>query len=400
MQSPLTPLRLKNKADKRLRAGHSWIYSNEIDVEQTPLAQYQPGQQVLLESAQGKAMGIAYINPHSLICARLVSRDVKYPLDKSLLVHRLNIALALRERFSASRCYRLVYGDSDGLSGLVVDRFGDIAVVQIATAGMEAVKQQIVEALVQVLKPKGVLVKNDSRIRQSEGLEDYVEVAYGEVPEIVDLQENGVAFQVPVYEGQKTGWFYDHRASRLRLKDYVKDKKVLDVFSYVGGWGVQAASFGASSVLCIDSSGMALDFVERNARLNDVAAKVGTMQGSAFDAMKQLHSEGERYDVVIMDPPAFIPRRKDARKGEQAYRRVNELAMRLLAKDAVLVSASCSMHLERQKLGDILRVASRHLDRNLQILEQGGQAFDHPVHPAIPETDYLKAIFSRLTPAY
>lgn len=398
MSTDLLPLRLNPKADKRLRAGHLWVYSNEIDVEKTPLKQYQPGQQVILENAQGKALGIAYINPHNLICARLVSRDIKYPLDKSLLVHRLNIALALRERFAAERCYRLVYGDSDGLPGLVVDRFGDILVVQIASAGMEAVKAEIIEALVQVIKPEGILLKNDARIRQAEALPDYVEVAYGEVPEVVALQENGVQFEVPVYEGQKTGWFYDHRASRARLNDYVRGRKVLDVFSYVGGWGVQAAAFGAESVLCIDSSAPALDFVERNAALNEVAPRVGTMQGSAFDAMKQLHSEGERFDVVIMDPPAFIPRRKDIKKGEQAYRRVNELAMRLLAKDAVLVSASCSMHLERQKLGDILRVTARHLDRNLQILEQGGQAFDHPVHPAISETDYLKAIFARVTP--
>ena len=394
------PLRLKPKADRRLRAGHPWIYSNEIDVEQTPLKQFQPGQQVLLESAQGKPLGIAYINPHSLICARLVSRDSHYPLDKSLLVHRLNIALALREQFPAQRCYRLVYGDSDYLPGLVVDRFGDIVVVQIATAGMEVVKDQIVEALVQVLQPKGILLKNDSRIRQAEALEDYVSVAYGEVPPVVDLIENGVRFQVPVFDGQKTGWFYDHRASRGRLRDYVQDKKVLDVFSYVGGWGVQAAAFGAASVLCIDSSEAALDFVERNAQLNDVAGRVGTMQGSAFDAMKQLHSEGERFDVVIIDPPAFIPRRKDIKKGEQAYRRANELAMRLLNKDGTLVSASCSMHLQRDKLCDILRITARHLDRNLQILEQGGQSFDHPVHPSITETDYLKAVFTRLTPAY
>ena len=394
------PLRLKPKADRRLRAGHPWIYSNEIDVEQTPLKQFQPGQQVLLESAQGKPLGIAYINPHSLICARLVSRDSHYPLDKSLLVHRLNIALALREQFPAQRCYRLVYGDSDYLPGLVVDRFGDIVVVQIATAGMEVVKDQIVEALVQVLQPKGILLKNDSRIRQAEALEDYVSVAYGEVPPVVDLIENGVRFQVPVFDGQKTGWFYDHRASRGRLRDYVQDKKVLDVFSYVGGWGVQAAAFGAASVLCIDSSEAALDFVERNAQLNDVAGRVGTLQGSAFDAMKQLHSEGERFDVVIIDPPAFIPRRKDIKKGEQAYRRANELAMRLLNKDGTLVSASCSMHLQRDKLCDILRITARHLDRNLQILEQGGQSFDHPVHPSITETDYLKAVFTRLTPAY
>lgn len=400
MSSPLSVLKLKAKADRRLRAGHVWIYSNEVDTQATPLKNLQAGEQVVIESAQGKVLGVAIASPNSLICARLFGREPKYRLDKSLLVHRLNIALSLRQSVTDKPYYRLVYGDSDGLSGLVVDRFGDVLVVQIATAGMELIKEDIVAALVQVLKPTGILIKNDARIRAAEELPEYVEVAYGEVPDLVPIEENGVRFEVPVFGGQKTGWFYDHRASRQRLQDYVAGKRVLDVFSYIGGWGVQAASFGAESVMCVDASEQALDWVEHNAALNGVAEKVATFHGSAFDVMKQLHSEGERFDVVIIDPPAFIPRRKDIRKGEQAYRRANELAMRLLTKDAVLVSGSCSMHLSRESLVDILRASARHLDRQLQILEQGGQTFDHPIHPAIPETDYLKALFARVTPAW
>lgn len=398
MSIDLPRITLNNKADKRLRGGHVWIYSNEINTKLTPIKDIEPGQQVIVENAQGKVMGIAYLNPHNLICGRLISRDIKFGLDKSLLVHRINIALSLRQAMNPEPFYRLVYGDSDGLPGLVVDRFGDILVVQMATAGMEAVKNEVVEALCQVLKPTGILIKNDSRIRSAEGLEDYIEVAYGEVPEFVPMEENGVKFEVPVFEGQKTGWFYDHRASRGRLADYVKGKRVLDVFSYVGGWGVQAAAFGADNVMCVDSSEFALDCVHRNAELNDLSDKVESMQGNAFDAMKQLAEDGERFDVIIMDPPAFIPKRKDIKKGEVAYRRVNELAMRLLNKDGILVSASCSMHLGRDVLVDILRQSSRHLDRQLQILEHGGQTYDHPVHPAIPETDYLKAIFARVLP--
>ena len=394
----LPTITLNNKADRRLRGGHVWIYSNEVNTQATPIKQFAAGQQVLVENAQGKAMGIAYLNPHNLICGRLVSRDVTIALDKSLLVHRINIALSLRQAMSEQPYYRLVYGDSDGLPGLVVDRFGDILVVQIGTAGMELVKDQIIEALVQVLNPQGILLKNDSRMRSAEGLEEYVEVAYGDVPEMVALVENGVNFEAPVFEGQKTGWFYDHRASRARLANYVKGKRVLDVFSYIGGWGVQAAAFGADMVMCVDSSEFALDCVHRNAELNNVSDSVESLQGNAFDAMKQLAQDGERFDVVIMDPPAFIQKRKDIKKGEQAYRRVNELAMRLLSKDGILVSASCSMHLQREVLVDILRQSSRHLDRQLQILEHGGQTFDHPVHPAIPETDYLKAIFTRVLP--
>ncbi|MGK0441124.1 MAG: 23S rRNA (cytosine1962-C5)-methyltransferase [Pseudohongiellaceae bacterium] len=398
MSADLPRIILNNKADKRLRGGHVWIYSNEINTQLTPIKEIEPGQQVVVENAQGKVMGIAYINPHNLICGRLISRDKRHGLDKSLLVHRINIALSLREAMSAQPYYRLVYGDSDGLPGLVVDRFGDILVVQMATAGMEKVKSEIVEALCQVLKPSGILIKNDSRIRSAEGLEDYVEVAYGEVPERVLMEENGVKFEAPVFEGQKTGWFYDHRACRANLANYVKGKRVLDVFSYIGGWGVQAAAFGADSVLCVDSSEFALECVHRNAELNGLSDKVESMQGNAFDAMKQLAEDGERFDVIIVDPPAFIPKRKDIKKGEQAYRRVNELAMRLLNKGGILVSASCSMHLGRDVLVDILRQSSRHLDRQLQVLEHGGQTYDHPVHPAIPETDYLKAIFARVLP--
>jgi 23S rRNA (cytosine1962-C5)-methyltransferase len=399
-EKPYPVLTLKSNEDRRLRAGHLWIYSNEIDVQASPLKNFTAGQQVVVENARGKVMGLAYVNPHSLICARLFSRDINHPLDKSLFVHRLNIALSLRESMTDEPYYRLVYGDSDFLPGLVVDRFGDILVVQIATVGMECVKDSLVEALCKVLKPTGILLKNDSRIRSAEELPEYVEVVFGEVPEWVAMKENGVHFSVPVFAGQKTGWFYDHRASRARLASYVKGKRVLDVFSYIGGWGVQAAVFGAQSVSCIDSSEFALDAVEANAELNNVREKVATIHGSAFDVMKVLIEEGEHFDVVIVDPPAFIPRRKDIKSGEQAYRRINELAIRLLSKSGVLVSASCSMHLGRDRLTDILRASARHLDRDLQILEQGGQTFDHPVHPAIVETEYLKSVFVRVLPAF
>lgn len=399
-EQPYSVLTLKPNEDRRLRAGHLWIYSNEIDVNASPLKNFTAGQQVVVENARGKVLGLAYVNPHSLICARLFSRDVKHPLDKSLFVHRLNMALSLRESITDEPYYRLVYGDSDFLPGLVVDRFGDILVVQIATVGMECVKDILVEALCEVLKPAGILFKNDSRIRLAEELPEYVDVAFGKVPEWVAIKENGVSFNVPVFAGQKTGWFYDHRASRASLANYVKGKRVLDVFSYIGGWGVQAAAFGAQSVTCIDSSEFALDAVENNAELNNVREKVATIHGSAFDVMKVLVDEGERFDVVIVDPPAFIPRRKDIKSGEQAYRRINELAIRLLSKNGVLVSASCSMHLGRDRLIDILRASARRLDRDIQILEQGGQTFDHPIHPAIVETEYLKSVFARVSPAY
>ncbi|WP_299729586.1 class I SAM-dependent rRNA methyltransferase [uncultured Endozoicomonas sp.] len=391
-------LRLKNKADRRLKFGHLWIYSNEVDTKTSPLKSFELGEQVLVENVNGKALGIAYVNPNSLICARLVSRDSEQMLDKSLLVHRINIALSMRERLFDKPFYRLVYGDSDGLPGLVVDRFGDYLVAQISTAGMENLRDVVIDALNQALKPKGILFKNNGNGRKLEDLAQYVEVVSGQVPNVVMLEENGVSFQAPVVEGQKTGWFYDHRMNRDRLRPYVQDKRVLDVFSYVGGWGVQAAAFGADQVTCLDASAFALDSVHANAELNDVQDKVETIEGDAFEALKSLKSAEERFDVIIVDPPAFIKKRKDIKVGEQAYRRINELAMRLLDKDGYLIAASCSMHLQRENMVDLLRTGSRNIGRNLQILEQGHQGPDHPVHPAIPETDYIKSIFTRLTP--
>jgi len=394
----LPSLRLKANADRRLRAGHLWVYSNEVDTAATPLSGFAAGDQAILEAAGGKPLGIVGVSPNNLICARLLSRDLKHSLDKSLLVHRIQVALSLRERLFDQPCYRLIYGDSDLLPGLVVDRFHDHLVVQLASATMERNRDAVLEALVQVIKPRGVLWKNDSAARDAEGLERYVDTAFGVVPEWLDLEENGVKFQAPVLQGQKTGWFYDHRMNRARLAPYVKGKRVLDLFSYIGGWGVQAAVFGASEVFCVDASAFALDGVERNAALNGVAEKMTCIEGDVFEAMKELKNSEERFDVVLTDPPAFIKRKKDLKNGEAAYRRLNEAAMRLLNKDGILVSASCSMHLPEDDLQNILLGSARHLDRNIQLLERGGQGPDHPVHPAIPETRYIKSLTCRLLP--
>lgn len=388
---------LKPGADKRLKQGHLWIYSNEVDVGKTPLKMFAAGEQVQVCNAAGKVIGTAFVSPNSLIAARMISRDAKQGMDRSLLVHRLKIALSLRERAFQQPYYRWVYGDSDALPGLVVDRFGDTCVVQISNAGMESIKADIVEALERVAKPAVILFKNDGKMRASEGLDSYVEFAKGEQKEAT-LEENGVKFLAPIVDGQKTGWFYDHRMNRARLAPYVKGKRVLDLFSYVGGWGVQAAAFGAESVLCVDSSSFALDYVEKNAALNGCADRVTCMEGDVFEACKQLKAEGERFDVIIADPPAFIPRRKDIKNGERAYQRLNQIAMRLLSKDGVLVSGSCSMHLGKNSLNEILRACAQTLEKDVQIIEQGAQGADHPIVPAIPETEYLKAVFLRVMP--
>lgn len=393
----LLPLRLKKNEDRRLRAGHVWIFSNEVDIAATPLAAFTPGDPVQIEAANGHVLGTAYVNPHSLIAARLVSRNEKYKLDRSLIVHRLNVALSLRARLYAQPFFRLVFGEADALPGLVVDRYGDVCVAQITTAGMERVKDDIVAALVKVVRPRAILWRNDSGARELEGLPRYIEPAHGEVPEFARIEENGVRFDVPLAAGQKTGWFFDQARNRTRMRAYVKNMRVLDVFSYIGGWGVQAAAAGAREVVCIDSSAPAGAWIARNAELNGVNVAVTT--ADAFDALRALRAAREKFDVVLVDPPAFIKRKKDARAGIEAYRRINEMAMQVTATGGILISSSCSHHLPAETLLTQLLQASRHLDRSLQAIETGAQAPDHPLHPAIPETQYLKSYFCRVLPA-
>lgn len=392
----LASLILRKNEERRLLAGHLWVFSNEVDTKRSPLNDFEPGQQVQLQSSDGKVMGIAYVNPHSLICARLIGRDPQQQLDRSLLVHRLKIALSLRKRLYGKPFYRLVHGESDALPGLIVDRFGDIIVAQINTAGMEVLKDEVVSALEKVLKPQAILLRNDTGSRALEGLESYVATALGDVPESVEIEENGTRFMVPMLQGQKTGWFYDHRNNRARMQAYVKDARVLDLFSYIGGWGIQAATAGASEVVCVESSAKALEYVGINAELNGVDDRVSAIKGDVFEVLKALRAEREHFDVVVCDPPAFIKRKKDVKEGVQAYRRVNQMAMQLLGKDGILVSASCSYHMQRNNLMSVMDKAARHLDRSLQIVEQGHQGPDHPVHPAITETDYLKCFIGRV----
>lgn len=387
-------LRLKNHEERRLLNGHLWIYSNEIDNKKTSFKQFQPGEQAHIETARGKLIGTAYVNPQSLICARLISRT-KERLSYPLISKRLELALSLRSLLFKEPYYRLVYGESDLLPGLVVDRFGQHLCVQINSWGMEAVQTEIIDALTNLLQPDSILLKNDSSARTLEGLEKNIEVVTGSPPEEVELIENGVKFLAPFSKGQKTGWFYDQRNNRAELKKYAKGKRVLDVFSYIGSFGIQAATFGAREVWLVDSSKNALHAAEKNAHLNGVEDSVTLGVGDAFEVLNSLHDDGELFDLIIVDPPAFIKRKKDHTNGLQAYHRINALAMRLLTEDGLLLSASCSMHLKQEELLSVLRISGQNQKRLTQILFEGMQGPDHPVHPAIAETRYLKAFLAR-----
>jgi 23S rRNA (cytosine1962-C5)-methyltransferase len=389
----LPVLRLKRNEDRRLHAGHLWIFSNEVDTGQSPLAKFKAGELVRVLAHNDRALGLAYVNPQSLIAARMLE-TWKIP-DVAWLAARIRAALALRERLHTKPYYRLVYGESDGLPGLVIDRYGPACVVQIGTAGMEQLKPKIQEALSQVLRCEAVLFKNDSSAREMEGLPSYVETAKGNFDKPALVIEDELEFQAPLAEGQKTGWFFDQAANRRALSKYVrKGARVLDVFSYVGAWGVRAAHHGAGEVTCVDSSAAALELAAANAARNGL--KIQIRKGDAFDALEDLAKQGARFDIVVIDPPAFAKRKKDLPKALAAYKRLNQLALQVIADDGILVSCSCSFHVSAEELQDAIAKAARGAEKHLQILEMGGQAPDHPVHPAIPETRYLKAYFCRV----
>lgn len=395
---PLPVLTLKKNEERRLLAGHLWVYSNEVDTRKTPLPAFESGSAVDIQSSTGRSLGTGYINPHSLICARLVSRRAGAVFDEGFFVHRLQTALALRKALYRQPYYRLVYGEGDALPGLIVDRYGEVLVMQITTAGMERCKTEILGALHRVLDIKGVLLRNDTPVRELEQLSPTIETL-GDVPARVRLEEGGVQFEVPLGEGQKTGWFFDQRGNRLAMHKYVAGRRVLDVFSYIGAWGLQAARAGATEVCCVDSSARAREFLQYNAAVNGLEERVQVESGDAFEVIGALQAANRRFDVVMVDPPAFIKRRKDIPVGESAYRRLNHQALQLLAPGGFLISSSCSMHLASERLQQLLLQAARDSGRRLQILERGFQAVDHPVHPAIPETAYLKSLFCRVVPA-
>lgn len=390
---PHPVLYLKKNEDHRLRKGHLWVFSNEIDTQRSPLEQFSAGALVEVQSNDGKAIGTAYINPQALICARLLSRKTDIACGVKFFKKRLETAHALREKIFAQPYYRLVFGESDGLPGLVIDRFGPVFSVQITTAGMEQRKEFLLAALLELFAPEAIVLKNDNSQRQLEGLSLESELVYGIMPDPLIIEENGAQFKVDIMDGQKTGWFYDHRSSRAQLAGMAKNQRVLDLFSYTGAWGIPAAMAGASEVTCVDASEGALTLAACNAELNRVAGKMRFVHSDVFEFLKQERQDNQLYDIVILDPPALIKRKKDFKAGYEAYRRLNHLALQVLAKNGILVSASCSFHLSRENLQEILRSSGRHIDRHLVFIAGGGQAPDHPIDPASAETEYLKTFF-------
>ncbi len=389
-------LRLKKREERRVMRGHAWVFSNEIDTAHTPLKGLEPGSAVTLETANGKFLAHAYVNPHSLIAARVTSWRANHPFNATVLRERLSLALALRQSRYAEPFYRLVHSEGDFLPGLTVDRYDHVLVVQITSAGMELYRDDIVDSLQALTGATAIFLRNDAPVRELEHLPSYREWVVGEPVDVLTIRENSLHYQVPADVSQKTGWFYDHRDSRLSLAPWVKGRRVLDVYSYLGGFGLNALAFGASSVLAIDASAPATQAAMANAALNNMQDRFSAQCNDAVEAMRTLFEEGERYDVIILDPPAFIKRRKDREQGLRHYALNNRLAMRLLVPGGILLSASCSQALSQDELLQQMRQGAPKSSLGLQVLAPLQQGADHPVNISMPETLYLTGAIARL----
>jgi len=384
-------VRLQPKRDGRLRHGHPWVYSNEIAMDAAAKA-LPPGSAVTLAAADGRQLGSAFFNPHTLIAARLLSADGGGAVDRAFFTARFASALRLRERLYDQPYYRLVHAEADGLPAIIVDRMGDVLVVQLNAAGPDRAAEDIIGALSDLLKPRAIVLKNDSPARTLEGLPLETRLAAGALDGPVEIVENGARFLATPLDGQKTGWFYDQRDNRAFVAKLASGARVLDAYCYGGGFGVACARAGAASVLLVDRSAAALESATASARLNGLEGSCATRQQEAFAALAALAEAGERFDVVIVDPPAFAKSRKDVPAALRGYRKLARLAAALVSPGGVLFAASCSHNVAVDPFGEAVARGLADAGRTGRILRQAGAGPDHPVHPMLPESAYLKSL--------
>jgi len=382
---------LKRGEQKRLQDGHPWVYSNEIVMDAAAKA-LPPGTTVRLAGHDARALGTAMFNPRTLIAARLWSRDADETVDRAFLAARLRRALTLREKLFGAPFYRLVHAEADGIPGTVIDRYGDTLAVQVNCAGVELLLPELMGALDDVLQPKAVLLRNSGGMRALEGLESYERWAKGELSGPIEIAENGARFLADLSGGQKTGWFFDQRDNRALVGELAFGARMLDVYSYSGGFAILAAMMGALEVLAVDRSEPALALAARAADLNGVAARCRFERGDAFDTLEALAARGERFDIVVADPPAFVKSRKELNQAARGYRKLARLAARAVAPGGFLFIASCSHHMTPDLFAEQVARGLVDAERQGRILRSVGAAADHPVHPALPETAYLKGL--------
>jgi 23S rRNA (cytosine1962-C5)-methyltransferase len=381
-------IKLGRGADKRIRNGHPWIFSNEIsriDGEGTA------GSTSDIYSAGGDYLGRGYHNPSSLIAVRLLTRNREDIDTATFYRERITRAVQYRQTlYPGVETFRAVYGEGDFLPGLVVDKYGDYLSLQLLTAGIEARKELIIPALHYLFAPKGIVARNDVAVRGLEGLTMQTEVLYGDIPDQVEIEEHGLRFGVSLLTGQKTGHFLDQKENHLLLKEISVGKEVLDCFSYSGSWGIHAAAYGATSVTAIDSSEKAVSLGKENAARNGFSSIIRFETGDAFERLRGLKSEGRRFDLIVLDPPAFIKSRKLIQEGLKGYLTINRRCMELLNPGGRLLTCSCSHHLDRGMFQELLLKAAVQSGREMRLLGIHSQSPDHPVLLAVPETEYLK----------
>jgi 23S rRNA (cytosine1962-C5)-methyltransferase len=392
-ERPVPRVRLKPRESRRIKRGHRWIFSNEIA---DPVKDLPPGSLVDIVDERGAPLGRGYVNPQSLITIRVLAPAGR-EIDAAFFRGRIAAARSYRERICGSRTAgREVFGEADGLPGLVVDRYGPFLVVQSLAAGIEVRLPVILDLLDEIYSPRAIVLRNDSPARGLEGLAAEVRVARGRLDSedgIVETEVDGLAVEVDLLGGQKTGWFLDQAENRLRLAEYAKGRRVLDAFCYAGAWGLAALKAGAAEVLAVDSSAPAVSAARRNAERNQIGGRFRAEEASVFDRLRGLDSERARFDLVVLDPPAFIKSGKKVAEGVRGYREINRLGLRLLAPGGILVSSSCSHHLPAEEFLAVLRRAAADTGRTVRLLEFRGQARDHPVLLSMPETTYLKCAF-------
>lgn len=379
---------LKRGEDKRIRDGHPWVFSNEI---REITGEKEPGAAAEIYDAGGAFFGAGYYNPSTLIAARLLART-EVDID-SAGFYRERIARAIACRaplYPGMPTFRAVYGEGDFLPGLVVDKYGDYLAVQFLTCGMEMRKEVITGVLLELFAPKGIVARNDAAVRTLEGLDEKVEILYGNVPERVEIEEHSLLFRIDLLHGQKTGHFLDQKENHLLLKEKVRGKDILDCFCYSGSWGIHAAAFGAAGVTCVDISEKAVALTRENAALNGFAAVVECEAVDAFERLRTLKSEGRGFDVVVLDPPAFVKNKRVLQEALKGYFTINRRAMELLRPGGYLITCSCSYHLDREMFRELLTNAAQKARREMRLIEVRSQAPDHPVLLAVPETEYLK----------
>jgi 23S rRNA (cytosine1962-C5)-methyltransferase len=385
-QRPL--LTLKPRQGRRVRSGAPWIFSNELGLEAAAKS-LAAGAVVDVKGDDGQVLGSGFFNPKSLIAVRLFAREAEVAPDQTFFAARLNRALTLRDRLFARPFYRLVHAEGDGLPGLVIDRFDDVLVLQVTIAGMESVLPDLLSALNGILAPQTIILRNDVAARALEGLESHVRVAQGAAGRIA-VEENGARYFADLGQGQKTGWYYDQRDNRAFMAGLAKSRTLLDAYSYSGGFGILAARAGAGEVICLDSSEAALKLAEDSAAANRVSIRA--VKADVFDELARLADGKERFDIVVADPPPFVKSRKDLEPGAKAYRKLARLAASLTAPGGILMLASCSHNMPADRFAAECSAGIWKAGREASLIRIAGAGPDHPVHPMLPETAYLKAL--------